>query len=304
MDYKEIVPNQNDINRLIELSQAWAAENSCYGYVANEADEFNGKRIFVAEDDTGIVGYLFGHAAKAKNMHSLMPAGTPYFEIDELYVLPALRSRGVGKGLFAFAENRLVRDGVPFLVLTTATKDHASVMRFYTEKAGMTPWSATLFKKIQKTEVKTAPQDVRIVPYEEKYRDDMIFTVLAAKNALGRVPRLNPDLLDVPANYFEKGDCFWLALDANDRVVGCVGYNSAENTTEVFLHRLYVKPELKRRGIGTALLETAEEYLKTQGKTAVHVHLGEPKEIWYESYAFYEKHGYREYAPRYMRKNL
>ena len=29
---------------------------------------------------------------------------------------------------------------------------------------------------------------MRIIPFEEKYRDDMIFMVLEAKNALGRVP--------------------------------------------------------------------------------------------------------------------
>ena len=52
-----------------------------------------------------------------------------------------------------------------------------------------------------------------IVPYDEKYRDDMIFMILQAKDALGRVPRLNEDLLDIRANYLERGDEFWLALD-------------------------------------------------------------------------------------------
>ena len=144
----------------------------------------------------------------------------------------------------------------------------------------------------------------QITPYEERYRDDMIFMVLSAKNALGRVPRLNPDLLTVKESYFDKGDCFWMALDENDRVIGCVGYSSIENSTEVFLHRLFVKPELKRQGIGSALLETAQTHLKSIGKTAVRVHLGEPRETWAESYAFYPKHGYTEYAPRYMRKEL
>ena len=144
----------------------------------------------------------------------------------------------------------------------------------------------------------------QITPYEERYRDDMIFMVLLAKNALGRVPRLNPDLLTVKESYFEKGDFFWLALDETDRVVGCVGYSSIEDSTEVFLHRLFVKPELKRQGIGSALLDTAETHLKVSGKATVHVHLGEPKEMWFESYAFYPKHGYTEYAPRYMRKEL
>ena len=146
--------------------------------------------------------------------------------------------------------------------------------------------------------------NVHIIHYEERYRDDMIFMVLSAKNALGRVPRLNPDLLTVKESYFDKGDFFWRALDENDRVVGCIGYSSIEDSTEVFLHRLFVKPELKRHGIGSSLLEKAEIHLKASGKTTVHVHLGEPKEMWYESYAFYPKHGYTESAPRYMRKDL
>ncbi len=52
-----------------------------------------------------------------------------------------------------------------------------------------------------------------IIPYDEKYRDDMIFMVLEAKNALGRVPRLNEDLLDIQKKYLNSGDMFgWLSM--------------------------------------------------------------------------------------------
>lgn len=145
---------------------------------------------------------------------------------------------------------------------------------------------------------------MRIIPYEEKYRDDMIFMVLEAKNALGRIPRLNNDLLNIKENYFDKGDMFWIALDDNGRVVGCVGYSSIDNSSEVFLHRLFIKYNLKHQGIGTALLSTAERLIKSKGKTAIRVHLGAPKEQWYESYNFYPKNGYVEYESRYMKKEL
>lgn len=143
-----------------------------------------------------------------------------------------------------------------------------------------------------------------IKPYEEKYRDDLIFMVLQAKDALGRKPTINEDLLDIRTNYFERGDIFWIAVDENDRVIGCVGYSKTENLSEAFLHRLYVKASIKRSGIGTALLQTAEEYMRNKGITVSLVHLGEPKEQWFESYSFYPKHGYREFKPRYMKKNL
>ena len=141
-----------------------------------------------------------------------------------------------------------------------------------------------------------------IMPYEEKYRDDMIFMVLQAKDALGRVPGLNEDLLDIQKNYLYTGDMFWLAIDGRDRVVGCIGYKTIPNTTEVRLHRLYIKAARKRQGIGSDLLRTVERHLCDQGKTAVHVHLGGKE--YFESRAFYPKHGYAEYAPDMMKKEL
>ncbi len=147
-------------------------------------------------------------------------------------------------------------------------------------------------------------EGLRIIDYDDAYRDDMIFMVLEAKDALGRIPRINPDLLDIQANYLDRGDRFWLALDGHDRVIGCVGYSRIPGTNEAFLHRLYVKASEKRRGIGSALLETAEAEMRLQGIAAARVHLGTPKEQWFESYAFYPKHGYASYAPDYLQKKL
>ncbi len=144
---------------------------------------------------------------------------------------------------------------------------------------------------------------VTILPYDERYRDDMIFMVLEAKEALGRAPRLNEDLLAVKESYLDRGFGFWLALDESGRVVGCVGWRR-EDSGEAFLHRLYVKASCKRQGVGSRLLAAAEAHMRTAGVSTARVHLGEPREQWFESYAFYPKHGYTAYAPRYMRKEL
>ena len=146
--------------------------------------------------------------------------------------------------------------------------------------------------------------EIRIIPYDDRCRDDMIFMVLEAKDALGRVPRLNEDLLDVRANYLSRGDGFWLAVDGADRVMGCVGYSRTPGTAEAFLHRLFVKASMKRRGIGARLLQTAEDAMRRAGITVSRVHMGTPKAQWFESWSFYPKHGYREYAPGYMMKAL
>ena len=82
------------------------------------------------------------------------------------------------------------------------------------------------------------------------------------------------------------------------------GYSRIEDNQEAFLHRFYVKASMKRQGIGTMLLQTAEREMKSRGISVSRVHLGGPEDQWFESYAFYPKHGYIEYEARYMYKEL
>ena len=140
---------------------------------------------------------------------------------------------------------------------------------------------------------------MKIIMYEEKYRDDMIYMVLSAKDAIGRIPRINDDLLDIKTNYFDKGESFWLAIDESNRVIGCIGTKIKDG--KLFLSHLFVKPELKRHGIGTKLLEKAESSAKKRGFKEVHVHLGRD---YLESHIFYPKKGYIEYQDLYMKKEL
>ena len=141
---------------------------------------------------------------------------------------------------------------------------------------------------------------MKIISFEEKYRDDMLFMVLSAKNALGRVPRLNEDLLDVRKNFLERGHPFWLAIDEFDRVIGCIGTRTDEEGN-LFLSRLYVKFDCKRHGIGSKLLELAENSARERGYKEIHVHLGKD---YLESHIFYPKRGYVEYKESYMKKEL
>ena len=60
---------------------------------------------------------------------------------------------------------------------------------------------------------------MKIIEYEEIYRDDMIFMVLQAKDALGRKPTINLDLFDIKMNYFDRNDMFWLAIDEKCKAI-------------------------------------------------------------------------------------
>lgn len=139
------------LDTLIRLSMDWEAENSCYGYRKNEKSDIEGNRIFIAKDGEEVVGYLFGYLEKSERSTSIMPDGTPVFEVEELYVKPEYRSKGIGKMLFSHVEST-VRNDADYIMLSTATKNWRAIFHFYLDELGMEFWSARLFKKVTHNE--------------------------------------------------------------------------------------------------------------------------------------------------------
>lgn len=135
------------MDELIAMSEEWESENSCRGYRRNTAEDLESRRVFLAKDAGRTAGYLFGTMEKSENMSSVMPEGTPYFEVEEIYVVPDLRSTGIGSALFGYAEDA-VRPDAEYVLLSTATKNWRSILHFYIEELGMDFWSARLFKKL------------------------------------------------------------------------------------------------------------------------------------------------------------
>lgn len=148
MIFKEINPSDDVVFSLLRLSLEWERENITYGYKHNEKDDFVGNRIFIAEDSGKIFGYLLGKLKKSKNMSSVIPDETPIFVIDELYVKSELRSKGVGKKLFQFAEKEIKNSGAKYLFLNIATKNYKSILHFYIDEVGMDFCNASLFKEL------------------------------------------------------------------------------------------------------------------------------------------------------------
>ena len=289
MDYKIrfATPNDHDLIYALKAESVRPYVEKIWGWDEDyQKKDFDGdfsrmEQFNVIEVDgrfVGFVQYYFEY---------------PYFEVVEIHLLPEYRGKGIGSQILRYlqkaciAQDRKIRIG--------CFKENYRAKHLY-QKLG--------FMQTKETDTHYILEypNYLIIPYDEKYRDDMIFMVLEAKDALGRIPRLNEDLLDVQKNYLESGDMFWLAIDEYDRVIGCIGYNSIPGTTEVKLHRLYIKAARKRQGIGTRLLHTVELHLREQGKTAAHVHLGGKE--YFESRSFYPKHGYVEYAPSMMKKEL
>ncbi len=136
------------LEQLIAFSQQWEDERNCYGYRKNTKKDIEGNRVFLAEENDRTIGYLFGSVNKTKEASPIASANTTCFEVEELYILPEYRSRGVGRELFAFVENTMKENAVDYLFLSTATKDYKAILHFYIDELNMSFWNARLFKEL------------------------------------------------------------------------------------------------------------------------------------------------------------
>ena len=148
MEFVETEQTPPVLESLLQMSADWAAENSCRGYYPNEPSDIQGNRIFLALDGDTPVGYLLGHLCRAERDSTVMKAGTPFFEVEELYIVPQHRSQGLGGALFRYAENQ-VKPEAEYILLSTATKNWRAIFHFYLEELEMEFWNARLFKRIQ-----------------------------------------------------------------------------------------------------------------------------------------------------------
>ncbi len=81
----EVDLDETALAQLIRFSEDWTAENSCYGYHPNEKTDIEGNRIFFAEDDGAVVGYLFGkNYLKEDELKILNNLVSGYFDLAEI----------------------------------------------------------------------------------------------------------------------------------------------------------------------------------------------------------------------------
>ena len=138
---------QSDIKKLLELSLIWEKEESCYGYRANTEDDLKDRYILAAYDDE-LIAYVFGKEEIQEKQTSVIDKNMHYFEVQEIYVHPSYRSRGIGKQLMESLEKELKKKGLRMMVLSTATKNWKAIMHFYIDEIDMNFWSARLYKRL------------------------------------------------------------------------------------------------------------------------------------------------------------
>ncbi|MBQ7145576.1 MAG: GNAT family N-acetyltransferase [Lachnospiraceae bacterium] len=134
--------------QLLSLSRDWAEEKTCPAYYANEEADFLDKDIFVALDGERIVAYAYGEIKELTEATSYNRVGEKAFDLEELYVVPALRDRGVGKALYRFMEEQ-IRDRVDVIGVTAVSYQYEKLLRLYIDELGFDFKYAQLAKRTE-----------------------------------------------------------------------------------------------------------------------------------------------------------
>lgn len=137
-----------DAEELARLSKEFADENSCNGITADDADFFDKHKVAIAVDKNKIVGYCFGEIEKENKTRAYAKENDLYYYLEEIYIIPEYRSKGVGQVLFQFIEQYAKEEGCKTIRLSAVSKDYKKLLSFYIDKLNMTFWSAFLIKEI------------------------------------------------------------------------------------------------------------------------------------------------------------
>ncbi|WP_210487154.1 GNAT family N-acetyltransferase [Microvirga antarctica] len=76
------------------------------------------------------------------------------------------------------------------------------------------------------------------------------------------------DLREPSRAFVQKDEAFWVLEDERGRVCACVAIGFPEPGTAE-LHRLYVRPDQRRRGLGARLVAHVEAYARDRGAVRI-----------------------------------
>lgn len=96
-----------ELEALINLSIEWDQEQCSTAYSVSTKYYYKDKELFLAADETKIIGYALGTIKTLSQATSYNQVGEQAFELDELFVSKPYRNQKVGQELFKFVEERV-----------------------------------------------------------------------------------------------------------------------------------------------------------------------------------------------------
>lgn len=137
----------DDVPAVAALSKLWVAEDNTVGQIPIPADllrRWLGPYFLVAERGGSVVGFAYGTIDTSGGL-AVIPAGERYFRLDELYVHPDHRERGVGGMLVDRLLAGARAAGVERARVYSAAKDWRRIVGFY-QRHGFKMWYVELYR--------------------------------------------------------------------------------------------------------------------------------------------------------------
>ncbi|MCD7821844.1 MAG: GNAT family N-acetyltransferase [Clostridiales bacterium] len=128
------------------------------------------------------------------------------------------------------------------------------------------------------------------MPLSTQYQQQTIDLILHIQNDEAKIAlplEEQPDLLDIPRCYEQKGGGFWLAVE-NGEVIGTFAFMNYGGGNAV-LKKFFVRADWRSKGVGLALYETVLAHLREHGYRLA---LLDTPAVAVASHRFYERAGF------------
>ena len=136
-------------------------------------------------------------------------------------------------------------------------------------------------------------QDFVIRDWQKSDRDSVasvISQVLTEYGLPWQPETADQDVIAVESSYLETGGEFWVVEAKNQKIVGTAAYYPiVKGNQAVEIRKMYLLPEVRRKGLGKYLLQQLETAIKNRGFQEIWL---ETASILTEAVCLYEKFGY------------
>ena len=140
----------NDIEEILQLDRHWEQENIAHNFIFISREEFIAclerfpEYFLIAESGGHIVGYINGSVQTGKKV-AVIPEQESYLEIDNIYVKPEFRNKGIGGKLMKRLLETAAQNGIQRFFVSSDSKEMDKVLNFY-RGYGFKLWYIQMFK--------------------------------------------------------------------------------------------------------------------------------------------------------------
>jgi len=127
-----------------------------------------------------------------------------------------------------------------------------------------------MVSQIEDSPLDTVTADIEIIPFEADYTlevKSLVLTIMELEFS-GIVQNFPMEDIDnIPESYGGRRERFFIAVQ-DRKVIGTIGVKEDDEYTAL-LRRVFVSPELRGRGVGTALMQKAVRFCQREGYSTV-----------------------------------